>query len=275
LSSQTEEQNAIRQYLLGQLSPAELPSVEERLLADSEFYEEVLIAEDELIDQYLGDTLSLRDRESFEEHFLSSAERQRKLRFATALRKYVADSRTESQDEIDEENFVPVAPVPHVFTRKDSFWSFLLLRTPALAVSVACAILLVSGGALVIVKNYRQAKAPQSILAIELVPGLTRDGSEGIKRFAVPVGTGAVRFQLALSEDHYPNYEAILKDAEGRVVLKKGGLKGQSLNGHAAVVLEVDPSLIPPGDYQIKLNGTTANGSVESVAGYSFRVVNK
>ena len=66
--------------------------VEARLFTDREFYDELSIVEDELIDQYLGGAMSDADRESFESHFVSSPERQQKVRFARALKKYVSVS---------------------------------------------------------------------------------------------------------------------------------------------------------------------------------------
>jgi hypothetical protein len=53
LKSQIEAQNEIRQYLLGSLSPEQATEFEKRLLIDGEVYEELLIAEDELIDKII------------------------------------------------------------------------------------------------------------------------------------------------------------------------------------------------------------------------------
>lgn len=62
------------------------------MLTDSDYYEELLACEEELIDQYLSRTLPAEEREAFDRHFLSTPERVRKLRFARALRRYVADA---------------------------------------------------------------------------------------------------------------------------------------------------------------------------------------
>ena len=85
-----DDQNLIRRYLLGLLAEEQSRHVEERLLTDDEFHEELSLSEDELIDDYLSGDLTPAERESFAAHFLSAPERQRKLSFARALRKYVS-----------------------------------------------------------------------------------------------------------------------------------------------------------------------------------------
>lgn len=84
-----DDQNAIRQYLLGSLDDVRLKQVEERLITDADFFEELEIAEDELIDEFLSHDLSEPDRDRFERHFLAAPERQRNLQFARAMRRQI------------------------------------------------------------------------------------------------------------------------------------------------------------------------------------------
>ena len=53
-----QPQEGIRRYLLGRASSEDTALVEERFLTDSEFYQELLVVEDELIDQYLAGQLT-------------------------------------------------------------------------------------------------------------------------------------------------------------------------------------------------------------------------
>ena len=55
-------------------------------MTEDGFFEELLLVEEELIDDYIGDQLSLDERQSFEQHFLSTSGRHGQLRFAQALR---------------------------------------------------------------------------------------------------------------------------------------------------------------------------------------------
>lgn len=83
------KQNAIRRYLLNQLSESERQSVELRLLSNEDFSEELEFVEDELIDEYIACELSETERLSFEETFLAHPERKRKLEADQALKRYL------------------------------------------------------------------------------------------------------------------------------------------------------------------------------------------
>jgi hypothetical protein len=86
--------NKIKEYLLGQLTSHEREQVEERLLVDSEFLEEALIVEDEIIDAYLNDTLS--EQENFIKSFFSTPQRRQKLVIAMAFQRYASESGDEA-----------------------------------------------------------------------------------------------------------------------------------------------------------------------------------
>jgi tetratricopeptide (TPR) repeat protein len=83
------KQNAIRRYLLNQLSDAEQQSIELRVLSDEDLYEELEFVEDELIDEYIARELSEAERLAFEETFLAHPERKRKLEAGRALKRYL------------------------------------------------------------------------------------------------------------------------------------------------------------------------------------------
>jgi hypothetical protein len=83
----------LRWYLLGIASPEEQEETERLLFADDSFYEQVEIAEEELIDEYLHGELAPNERDQFERYFLQAPERQRRLRFAQSFNQYVATNR--------------------------------------------------------------------------------------------------------------------------------------------------------------------------------------
>jgi CHAT domain-containing protein/lipoprotein NlpI len=85
-----EEQQKLRQYLLGEADEESCRLIERRLLTDDDWYEELQIAEDELIEEYVGGELDEHERRQFVEIFLAAPERQRKVRLARALGKYAA-----------------------------------------------------------------------------------------------------------------------------------------------------------------------------------------
>jgi CHAT domain-containing protein/cytochrome c-type biogenesis protein CcmH/NrfG len=128
-----KDQNTIRRYLLGEVTEdGELRLVEERLLTDDEYFEEIAVIEDELIDQYVSGSLSPGEQEKIESHFLATVERRRKLRFAQALRKYVSAAGVATAPRTPRQRFNPLS------------WASLLF-TPYGAVAVAAILLLCVG----------------------------------------------------------------------------------------------------------------------------------
>ncbi|HEX8723028.1 MAG TPA: CHAT domain-containing tetratricopeptide repeat protein [Pyrinomonadaceae bacterium] len=88
-----KDRRDIKLYLLGLLQPEPLAErVEERVLTEPGFHEELLAAEDELIDQYISRELGGEERAAFERYFLRSPARARKFRFARALDGYVSSA---------------------------------------------------------------------------------------------------------------------------------------------------------------------------------------
>jgi len=83
------DENILRQYLLGVLGEQEQLALEQKLLLDEDEFEQLLIAEDELTDAYARNALAPPERERFEQHFLSTLERQQKLRFAQAFHRHI------------------------------------------------------------------------------------------------------------------------------------------------------------------------------------------
>lgn len=293
LNIDTKEQEMIRQYLLGQAPDRDLSRLEERLLTDAAFYEELLTVEDELVDQYVGGRLSDSERESFGNHFALSRERQKKVRFAKALNKYL--TLTEAKQLGEEPALEAVSqkvagiatvPSPAVATapsrdaakvlQKKPFLSFLPIRNPIVSYSLAAAaVLVIFAFSWIALENVRTPQhEPGKILAVALEPGLTRDSGE-IRKFSIPPNSETVRMQLALPGSQYQSYEAVLQAVDGRIVTTKKDLQAQSASGgQLTMLVDVAASLLPPGDYRIKLNGFT-NGNVESVGSYPFRVLSR
>lgn len=92
MSQQIEDESYIRRYLLGELSDEEREQVERRLLANEDYYQRVLVAEDELIYDFVCDELPAEEKTSFRQHVLPVPERREDVKFARALRRYVRET---------------------------------------------------------------------------------------------------------------------------------------------------------------------------------------
>ncbi|MDT4955095.1 MAG: hypothetical protein QOJ02_3233 [Acidobacteriota bacterium] len=266
-----EGQSLLRSYLLGELDPEPQQQLEQRLLADDEYFEALLIAEDEIIDQYLSGSLTSLEQEKFASIFLSTPERRQKLNFARALRKYIQLNEPAGTISSDASEQSP------------SFWkrflpSFLRARHPALSFSLATALLLVLVGVTwVAVKNLRQQnnpgqENPDNVLAITLTPGALR-GTGTLERVVIPARVETVRLQLKLPSDEYKTYSATVKVVGGQEIFTADNLKAETTGDGLAVQVSIPAAKLTSEDYQLNLSGLNTNGQPEKVSTYDFRVL--
>ena len=86
----TIDELELRRYLLGTLTEEEEARQEERLLTEENYFERLILAEDDLIDDYVRGKLSAEHKERMEQRFFSSARRQERLQLARDLSKYTS-----------------------------------------------------------------------------------------------------------------------------------------------------------------------------------------
>ncbi|PYS71160.1 MAG: hypothetical protein DMF69_11270 [Acidobacteria bacterium] len=117
------EQN-IRLYLLGELPEPEQVEIEDLAFADQRVLEQIQAVEQDLIDDYVSGDIPEDKRQSFQTHFLASAERRKKFAFAKALATVVKENTVPAPD-------VAIAPswstkLAAFFTRPVMAYSFAL-----------------------------------------------------------------------------------------------------------------------------------------------------
>jgi len=149
-----ESQSA--RYLLGEMTEADQARFEESFFHDVELSELLSDAENDLIDAYVREELSPRERERFERHFLVSERRREKLELARALLQ-AKDARAAARV-VDSRPLLP-------------WWKamFAALRVPSTALSYsfgAAALLLLVGG-LWLFSEVRQLREETARLAAE------------------------------------------------------------------------------------------------------------
>jgi CHAT domain-containing protein len=103
------DERFLKRYLLEELNQAEMQILEERLMVDNDLFDLLLFCEDEVVDDYVGGILSAKQRKSFENAFLSTPERRRKVSFATTLSQY-ASAKADSE------------PSPEIRPKRPSLW---------------------------------------------------------------------------------------------------------------------------------------------------------
>ena len=269
MSSNIVDQQLVRKYLLGTLPPDRLAQLEERLLSENELYEELLIAEDELIDQYLSNQLSDSERTTFESSFLLTPERQQKLRFARTLKRYVsaADPKNIAGGQLSENPF-------RAFTRLFSF-----LQNPVAVPSLVAVVLLLCTGTSFFIWN-RLARTQThtesgNVLSVALAPdtmAFVREGGE-MKKISIPRGTETVQLRLQLPAVNYHAYRVVLQATESSDSWTRENLKPETLEGEKFLSMDLPAESLKRDDYQLKVSGSPETGNYEEIGRYRFRVV--
>lgn len=88
---QAKNDKQIEDYLLGQLDEAEQCQVELKFLKNAEFLDTLRAAEDDLIDDYIGNELDDEERKRFEQVLSNAPHRVEKIRFAREFMRNLAE----------------------------------------------------------------------------------------------------------------------------------------------------------------------------------------
>ena len=94
MSGKTQSRAQLTRYLLGLVSPSERERLESEYFTNDDTFQEILSAEDDLIDAYARGELSAKERRHFEEHFLNSTASRERVQFARTLAGFVVDTPT-------------------------------------------------------------------------------------------------------------------------------------------------------------------------------------
>jgi hypothetical protein len=313
LLGKVEADARLTRYLLGAVSETERENIEAEYLTDEDVFEQMLIAEDELVDAYARGELADQERKQFEKNFLTSARGRDRVHFSQALAGVVSA--------------VPrrVSPSPSrsFFT---ALWASL---TPKVRVAgVAFAVLLITAFSWLLVERMRmrtelqelraeqvrlteqskelqriadaerarsaelaaqlQERGPEpvptegaippkrpseDIIAFNISPGSVR-GSGGTN-LAVPSNAKSIRLTLNFERpSSHQEYRAAVETADGKTVWRKDSFTSRPNADRVSLPL-IPVTALPPGDYVLLLSGKQADGSFEPVANYSFRISRK
>ena len=266
------EPKTAKLYLLGQLDQTSLTQIEQELLTSATLYDEILLAEDELTDQYLANELSEEERRSFETHFLSTPERLQKLRFARTFRRYVGDA-AESLQDATPASVEPTAAPFKPIAKKGGLLSFLPIQNPVAAYALAAAVVIGFIGISWIAFNSLRPtpRGSGKLLIVSLTPGLTRENGE-IKSITIAPETESVQLNLELPATEFPGYQAELLTGERESLLVKADLRPESVDGKRFINFTIPAELLKRNDYRVRLSGRTAAGTYEPLSSYTFRV---
>jgi hypothetical protein len=292
--------HTLRQYVLGELREHPRLEIEERLITDPDVFDALGVAEEELADEYLDGTLSAADKLRFEQHYLINRDRQRRVNFVRRLKSYAmaaarrapAEGAGDWQRIGDLVRFHPrwaiAAAAVLILLMGGNLWFVgwnyrlqgqldqvraqqgreeqsrqqLQGQLPGLTDQA---------NTLQRMLDAQQGGAVQ-LPTFGLTPGRLRGPGSSLVRVVVPAGAAHIRLQLQLPGDDASLYRAVLSVDAGAYIWFQSKLNAESNGGRDIVTVLLPAQVLAPGDYQLKLSGTAAQGALEVIATYSFRV---
>lgn len=137
-------ESKFRQFLLGEMPEEERVEFEQNFILDAEMFENLHVAEDELIENYVRGNLSENDQQKFETKFLTNEKRRERVAFTRAMLKNFANQSALKKQEAEGERV--------------SIWANLIsfFKQPQFAFSSALAILLLLLGGWFLLKTINQ-----------------------------------------------------------------------------------------------------------------------
>jgi hypothetical protein len=232
-----DQRDLMVRYLLGGALPEEeQQDIEQRYFDDEDFFEEMELVEQELIDNYLNGRLTQEDQKSFEKHYLAVHWRRRRVELIRALDTALRDSRSG--------NATLVARLQERIRR---------VLAAAGRVAEEC---LSNAGIPSLVLNAveRSAEKPGSVVTLVSTTRIVRIVAEIGTALEYEAWTIAVesagREIVWLQEDPFIRFDDQIATAE----------------------IYLPAEHLPVGDYFVVLRGRNADSSLETVATFQFAV---
>ena len=267
----------LREFLLGKVDDEEAARIESLFLTDSEARERVLVIEQELIEDYLEDSLTAEEREKFLLRYGQTAAQLQQLRITKAIKDW---ARRESAR-------VEAVPV------ELSMWSRLRARlrlNPIFVVPIAVTVLIAIFCAAIwlnsrikhaaIERELAQLNTPASLrevppqmFSMDLTPIAVRS-VEGGKEFKKSTDDQIVELRLPRTQkERYPNYQAEVRRVSGAESFTIPNLPGEN-DGMSPIRLRLPARILSRGQYQVRLRGVSSDGTVSQLEEYQFTIVN-
>lgn len=280
MKEETGGDAVLREFLLGGLDDEQRVLIEDQFLTDSQTWERVLAAEQELIEDYLEDSLTTTERQRFILLYGRTSEQRRKLRITKSIKDWATT-----------EAALPQA-IPAVVSRWDRWRNWLRLRPAIVPITVAILIALVivavwlnrrideRNRVSAIEQELAQLNSPSSLretplhmVRLELLPVAPRSG-ERPKEIALRDEVAFVELVLPWTKERYGTYRAQLsRVGEDDELYRIPNLQAGSDGGYT-VRLRLPTHILRPGHYKIELLGIAADGSAGQSEEYTFVITN-
>jgi hypothetical protein len=270
----------LREFLLGRLDDDTQERLESLFLIDPLLRERVLVIEQELVEDYLEDSLSQEDKKTFVSRYAQTNEQQRQLRITKSIKDWAAkEART---------RLAPTATV--------SAWSQLWMRLrfkPALVFSIAVTIVIAIVLAVIWLNSQRERRkhlaAEQELTQLNSPDSMREIPPQMISRELRPVtfrsiepqtevnplpGIRIVELRLPwIQKKRYSTYEAEIRRLHGDESFTIRNLQAES-DGENLIRVRLPIHILSRGQYQIHLRGIAIDHTLSPAEEYSFVMSN-
>ncbi|MCP3957666.1 MAG: hypothetical protein GY719_07405 [bacterium] len=254
------EDKYLTRYLLGELPERGLTRLEEKLLADEEYFQRLRLVEDDLIDAYVQEEMTAQKSRRFEYRFLSSRERRDRIELARGLRRAA-----ELSAETESSRAVVLPMFPRLGFRNA------LAAAAALATLSLSALLWQSwpprSGDQII-------SAPVTTASLVLLPTVRSVAAE-LPTLVIGPTTEQVTLEFSLEHDGYSRtFLAFLKTSRGEELWNsQPSSASDATPAGRSVVFHPPVTVFSTGRFVIELATESPEGLLEVIGVYEFVVV--
>jgi hypothetical protein len=273
---------ALRRFLLGAVDDDERQRVERLFISDPKANKRILMAEDDLFEDYLENSLTASDRAKFLVQYGNTPLKQRKLRIAKSLKEYaIAQAETQTR------------------TVEQPKWRSLLSSsglTRRLLVPVAATLVIALVAAFFLVvrwnvarerENNRRAAVERELSDLNSLSRL-REGSPQVLSIVLPPvsfrsvqpraeltaqSVSVVELKLLWTQtEKYSSYRAVIHQVGKAEQFTISNLRLENNAGGSAIRVRLPAHLLVRGLYQVTLSGIASTGEPDRSEEYSFTV---
>ena len=261
----------LRQFLLGTTDEDEREHIEGLFLTDSDLRDRVLAIEQDLIEEYLENSLTTADRERFLRLFAQTPEQQQQLRITRSVKEWAM------AEAVKTESVSSPAPIARE-VRKRSWLrpSYAVPIAVALAIAIVFAIIWVNrrNEHFAIEQELAQLNSAENLRevpqrSLDLTPVAARD-VELAHQLDRPTENQVVELRLHwIQKERYSTYQARLRSlSDGRLFT----IPNVQPSNDGLIRLRLPAKILMPGNYRVELSGVVPEGATGYTEEYNFVV---
>lgn len=266
----------LREFLLGEVGDEERARIESLFLTDPEAREKVLLIEQELIEDYLEDSLNAGDREKFLSRYGQTAAQLQQLRITRAIKDWALRENASVQTVHDEVSIrsrlrgmlrlkpafvIPIAITAMIAVVVGGVWLNSRMKRAAVDQELA---------QLNSPASLRESPEPMFLLSLSAVTVRSTEPQIVMKRPAD--ATAIVELRLPwMQKELYPSYRVELRRVGGERLFTIPNLRAVG-NDLSTIRLRFPARILSRGQYQVRLTGIDNRGAGGTTEEYAFIV---